>query len=177
MTDQSAQAERTVAFYTDPRAATLLLKETIAALISSMGIQRGVVDLSTVSGLAIATAFHEAGVPFDSMEFGQEDRLEEGPPTEDDPVQLRQAADGIIELEIEGLGTIDANVVVVPSVSSDGVTIDFSKTTVLGTVISQLEQAEREVLLVLPPERGLRSVVDGMYQRAVMHVDPSADKS
>ena len=175
MTDQPTNTERTVAFYTDPRAATLLLKETIAALITSTDIQRGLVDLSTVSGLAIAEAFHEAGVPFDSLEFGQEDRLAEGPPTDEDADEVRQAADGIKELEIEDLGTIDANIVVVPYVTANGVTMDFTKTTVLGTVISQIEQAERQLLLVLPPERGLRPIADGMYQRAIVHVEPTSD--
>lgn len=177
MTDQPTNAERTVAFYTDPRAATLLLKETVAALIDSMQIKRGIVDLSTVSGIAIAAAFAEADLPFDSLEFGQDDRLEEGPPTEHDIDELRESAEGIADVEIDGLGTIDANVVVVPTVGSDGVSIDFGTTTVLGTVYGQIVEAERELLVVLPPERGLRPVADGLYQRAIIHVDPKVDKA
>lgn len=163
--------ERTVAFYAAPNAATHLLHPTISALISARDIERGLVDLSTVPGLVIATALRDADVPYSALEFGQDDQLERGEPSDQDVDSIRAAAAGTVNLAVGDLGRVDANVVLVPAaIESNTNLVDFSQGTVLGAVMSQIETAERPVLVVMPPERGLQPVGDGVYQRSIVHV-------
>jgi hypothetical protein len=194
-------AERTVAFFADPRATSLLLAETVQRLIESLDIQRGIVDITTVVGVAIARVLRDEGVPFDVLEFGQESHYRDGaadsllavtPETADTrmmaPVmrviaagvianeagRLRQDAAGIREMPIGELGLIDANVVLIPAmVGPDEKLLDFTVGSLLGTVIGQLEEAERDFVLIGAPERGLRAMPDGSYQREVAHVRAS----
>lgn len=172
----STTAQRTIAIYSAPNSPALLLEETITALIASSDVQRGVIDLSTVAGLTAASAFRSAGVPYDALEFGQEDHLSDGHPTELDAAALRADAAGVQAIEASELAAIDANLVVIPAIAeTDGVVVDFSAGTVPGAVVSQAEDGAVPILLVLPPERGLRPVGEGTYQRAVLHIDPTVD--
>lgn len=179
--------ERTVAFFADPRAAVLLLGDTVSALIETREIQRGMVDLSTLAGLAIARAFQRAGIPFVTMEFGQQVHYEPGA-FDRDPIQspviasdapaLQAASEGIVEIPVAELGTVDANVVLVPAMVGDGEKlIDMSQGSLIGAVVTQLEAAQRDLLLIDTPERGLRRRDDGTYLRAIVHVAGSAERS
>lgn len=171
--------ERTVVFFSEPRAATLLLGETIAQLIDAHGIQRGIVDLSTVPGIAIANALAVAGIPFESLVFGQTEHFDAGP-TDEHPVfaqavaeamRLAELAERVTEVNVGELGAIDANVVLVPAMVDDqSSVIDFRQGSVLGAVLTQLEQAGRDAIVVTPPERGLRRVSDGSYVRTTFRV-------
>jgi len=175
--------ERTVAFFADPRAATLLLTETIFELIGALDVKRGLVDLSSLPGLAVAAAFERAGVPYASLEFGQEDHYESAA-AERDPVhspyvaadaeRFRHLADGTREITVAEFGTIDANVVLIPAmVGPDEKLIDFSPSTVPGAVLTQFEAIERSLVVVDTPERGLRQMPGGVYQRPLIHIGGS----
>jgi hypothetical protein len=182
--DHTAQlTERTVAFFADPRAATLLLTETISELIVALDVKRGLVDLSSLPGLAVAAAFERAGVPYVSLVFGQEDHyvsaaaerdLVHNPYTAADAEKFRQLADGSHEVAIAEFGAIDANVVLIPAmVGPDEKLIDFSPGTVPGAVLSQFEALERSLVVVDTPERGLRQMSGGVYQRPLIHIGGS----
>lgn len=183
-TPAAPEEERTVAFYADPRAATLLLSETIERLISSSEIKRGIVDLSTLPGLAIAAAFERAGVPFDTLSYGQTDHHDlrpaerdtvQNPYVAEDLPRLRAAAAGAQELAIDELGGIDANIVLIPAMADTGENrIDFNPLTVVGQVFEQLEAAGRDVMVVDTPDRGLRATGDGTYVRTIIHVQAQA---
>jgi hypothetical protein len=186
--------ERTVAFFADPRATTLLLAETVEKLIESLDIQRGLVDISTVVGVRIARVFRDAGLPFDVLEFGQGEHYRQGASENhpaitpvlrqisaavisDEAGRLREAAAGTREIHVGDLGTIDANVVLIPAtVGPDEKLLDFTTGSLLGAVIGQLESAERDFVLVDAPERGLRAMPDGSYQRVVVHVGASSNE-
>lgn len=172
MTDapSDVRTERTLAFYADPRAAILLLDETITEMIVSLQIERGVIDLAGLPGLAIAAAFERAGVPFDSLEFGQEDTVDEAAAALDGE-RLRNLAENPIEIDVAALGAVDANVVLVPAmVGPDEKLIDFSQGTVMGAVLHQLEEAGRDAIVIDTPERGLRAVDGTRYLRQTLHV-------
>lgn len=181
MTDQQPTVEgdepaRTVAIFSAPNSAALLLEETIAALIASSDVERGVIDLSTVAGLTAASAFRSAGVRYDSLDFGQEDHLQAGHPTTLDAEAIRAGAASVHTVDVSRLAGMDANLVLIPAIAdTDGVVIDFSSGSVPGAVVSQAEDIGEAILLVLPPERGLRPIGDGAYQRAIMHIDPKVD--
>jgi hypothetical protein len=176
----SPKIERTVAFFADPRAATLLLTETISQMIAALSIERGLVDLSSIPGLSIAAAFELAGVPYEAMVFGQEDQYDtalgdrepvQNPYIAADAARFRLLADGVREISSSEFASIDANVALIPAMAGpDEKLIDFSPLTVTGAVLTQLENVQRSLVIVDTPERGLRSMPDGSYQRAVIHV-------
>lgn len=178
--DDAPTAERTVAFFVDPRAATLLLTETISELIAALSIKHGIVDLSSLPGLAVAAAFERAGIPYESLVFGQENHYDarmpdrdavHNPYIESDAERFRSLAAGTKEVPVDQLGTIDANVVLIPAMVGPGEKlIDFSTGSVPGTVLDQLETVARSFVIVDTPERGLRSMPDGTYERALIHV-------
>jgi hypothetical protein len=180
---RATPTERTVAFFADPRAATLLLTETISELITALDVKRGIVDLSSLPGLAIAAAFERAGVPYASLEFGQKDHYESATAERDsvhnpyiaaDAARYRALADGSREITVADFGSIDANVVLVPAmVGPDEKLIDFSPNTVPGTVLTQFEALERSLVVVDTPERGLRVMPNGVYQRPLIHIGGS----
>jgi hypothetical protein len=172
--------ERTVAFFADPRAATILLTQTISELIAALSVKRGLVDLSSLPGLAVAAAFEEAGVPYESLVFGQENHYESLMPDRDsvhrpyieaDAERFRALAAGTHEMAVADFGTINANVVLIPAmVGPDEKLIDFSPTTTTGAVLEQFQALERALVLIDTPERGLRVMPDGSYQRTMVHV-------
>lgn len=179
--------ERTVVFFADPRAATLLLTETVGQLISTLSIKHGIVDLSSLPGLAIAAAFERAGVPYESLVFGQENHYEDRMPERDtvhnpyieaDAERFRALAAGSKAIQMADLGTINANVVLVPAMVGPGEKlIDFSTGSLPGAVYTQLEAVERAFVIVDTPERGLRSMPDGTYERALIHVAGPGSKA
>ncbi len=190
MTDPTTPAtveERTVAFFVDPRASSLLLAETVEGLINSLGIQRALIDLSAVPGLVIASAFERAGLPFDSLEFGQEDHLDDAPVDRhpvfapvvaSDADRIREAAAGIHEIQVSDFGSIDANIVVVPAmVAHDEALLDFSQGSIVGAVLTQAEATARDLVLIDTPERGLRPQPDGSYTRSVVHIGATSDEA
>lgn len=177
---EAIQAERTVAFFADPRAATLLLTETISRLIDALEIERGLVDLSSLPGLAVAAAFEREGVPYDSLAFGQTEQYIEWMPERDplhnpiiasDAERFRALAAGVKEVPVAELGAIDANVVLIPAMVGDNEKlIDFSPGSLPGAVMTQLEVTGRPLVIIDTPERGLRHSFEGTYQRAIIHV-------
>lgn len=183
---EGPKTERTVAFIPDPRAATLLLTETISQLIAALSIERGLVDLSSRPGLAVAAAFERAGVPYESLAFGQEDHCAEQAPGQEPEQQtyaqnaarFRMLAAAIKEVPAAELGSIDANVVLIPAMVGHGEKlIDFTPGSIPGAVMTQLEAYERSFMVVDTPERGLRGRPDGTYERTLINVDPSASNA
>jgi len=183
----TGDTERTVAFFADPRAAVLLLEDTVSALIEDRSIDRGLIDMSTLPGLAVARAFQRAGIPFHSLEYGQEARHNVGPADRhpihapviaSDADDLLAAASASDMVAVGELGTIDANVVVIPAMLGDNEKlIDFSQGSLVGAVVTQLEEARRDLVLIDTPERGLRRRPDGTYLRAVIHVAASDESA
>ncbi|MCI4659690.1 hypothetical protein [Cryobacterium zhongshanensis] len=179
--------ERTVVFFTDPRAATLLLTETIGRLISTLRIKHGIVDLSSIPGLAVAAAFERAGVPYESLLFGQENHYDNRPPERDavnnpyiesDAERFRRLAAGSKVVPMADLGTINANIVLIPAmVGPDEKLIDLSFDSLPGAVLTQLEAVERAFVIVDTPERGLRSMPDGTYERTLIQVSGPLSKA
>lgn len=177
--------ERTVAFFADPRAGLLLLEETVRDLIAERQIERGLVDLTTLPGIAIARALSEAGIPFHPLEYGQENHLHLGESSRDsiqapviaeDAAALRAQAEAPITLQVGELGAVDANLVLVPAmVDTDEKLIDLSQGTLTGAVMTQAEEAQRDLLFIDTPERGLRRRSDGAYRRAVLHIAATAN--
>ncbi|ROR76047.1 hypothetical protein SAMN06295974_3806 [Plantibacter flavus] len=171
--------EFTVAVFADPRAATHLLQETIAKLIDTRGIELGLIDLSSTAGRCVAQAFKDAGVPYKSLEFGQEYPVDEsmvdGVPAVDvvavSSTWGHAFSRGQHLTTIDELGAIDANVVLIPAmVDIDETHLDFTHGSLMGVVYTQLEEARRPVLIIDTPERGLRMGPDGAYLRAIVHV-------
>jgi hypothetical protein len=165
----AAPAVPTAVFYADPRATTFLLRETISSLLASYGIQRALVRLSSPADLVIAQTLVDAGIAYEELEFlGDENASLAGSaeerdfdlgfderPGRDEP--LRAQAAGRFEMSLEHLADVNANVVLVPA-KLDSRLIDFSPNTVVGRALAQAEQLDREVLVIVPPERGIRRV-------------------
>lgn len=168
----------TAAFFVDPRATDFLLKETVLSLIAEYSLAHAYVDVSSPAGLAIAEALVTAGVPFQKLEYGDEGQtinavpevdpveqlvgsasqrdFEEGFDYKSDTVQtLHAQAMGVHRVALDKLADIDANLVLVPTVLAGGFA-DFSPTTVLGTAFAQINQRKRDMLVIGPPEHGLR---------------------
>lgn len=166
-------SQRTIAFFADPRASIHLLHETITSLIGSFSIDRGLVDIGTHAGLVVAEALDKAQIPYEQMDFGQGDRYSEHPLGDDVPGgdYYRSRATGVQALTIDALGTVDANIVLIPAmVGPNEKLLDFSQGTLVGTVLTQLEEAGRDLILIDAPERGLRALNNGSYERATVHV-------
>ncbi|MET0887160.1 MAG: hypothetical protein ABWX92_11985 [Mycetocola sp.] len=173
--------ERTVAFFADRRAAPLLLTDTVDQIISNLHVQRGLVDLSSIPGLAIAAAFVRAGIPYETIEYGQERTYEtlvddhdsvQNPVSEADAERFRSLAAGEVTLDIAELGNIDANIALVPAVvGPNEKLIDFSPQTITGVVMSQAEDLGRNLILIDTPERGLTVEPSGEYLRTVLLVE------
>lgn len=175
------RSERTVAFFADRRAAPLLLAETVGQLIGSLRILRGLIDLSSIPGLTIASAFLRAGIPYESLEFGQERTYEtvtgdadpiQNPVTGADAEHLRSMATGEVKVDIADLGRIDANIALVPAVVGPNERlIDLSPQTITGVVMDQAGQSGRSLIVIDAPERGLSVEAGGTYLRTVLHVE------
>lgn len=195
ITQDQPVSQRTVAFFADPRAPKLLLTETVEKLIESLEIDQGIVDITTMAGVDIALAFVNAGVPFATLEYGQEPHYDQ-PDAEHSAEmsselrrfaaanvamheeQLVNEASGVVYRPVNELGTVDANVVLVPAmVGPNEKLLDFSHGSLIGTVLSQLEETGRDAIVIDTPERGLRPMGDGSYQRAIIHVQTGASNS
>ena len=165
---QTPSISPTIAVFTDPRSSTLFLQETAQSLITQYKIERAFVDLSTLAGLAFANALLDAGIAYESLEFGKaESERDAGqvaltgagsltPPLRE-ASHLRQMSAGTLAVDIEELALIPANLVVIPAMA-DETLMDFSQGTVVGQVLNQIEKSNGELLLIAPPERGLRPV-------------------
>ncbi|MDP9903131.1 hypothetical protein [Arthrobacter bambusae] len=163
-------ASPTIAVFSDPRASTLFLQETAQSLVTQYKIERAYVDLSTLAGLTVATAFLEAGIPYESLEFGKAQPAPETDPQKaflpfepkqarslSDAPHLRQMSAGTVTLDVEELTLISANLVVIPAMA-DETLMDFSQGTVVGQVLNHVEKSGGDLLLIAPPERGLRPI-------------------
>ncbi|MFE1170377.1 hypothetical protein [Nocardiopsis sp. NPDC058789] len=178
---EEPRVERTVAFVADPGATTFLLRATVARLVGSLGVQRGLVDLTTLPGVAVALALEGEGVPYDLLDFGQLIPGED-PDTEPVPVpgedvtmaeapRLREAAAGTVRVESDRIGSLDANLMLIPTVREDGAPqAEFGIGTLPGLVLDQAEQLGLRILVMCPPEQGVRRYQDGSWVRQIMHV-------
>ncbi|WP_017544040.1 hypothetical protein [Nocardiopsis prasina] len=178
---QGPHVERTVAFIADPRATTFLMRETVSRLVGSLGIQRGLVDPTTLSGVAVALTLEAEGVPYDLIDFGQglpddDPNMEPAPvPGEDvtmaEAPRLREAAAGTVRVELDRIGSMDANLMLIPAVREGGSAhAEFAVETLPGLVLSQAEQLGLRILVMCPPEQGVRRYQDGPWVRQIMHV-------
>ncbi|MFE9245232.1 hypothetical protein [Nocardiopsis sp. NPDC006938] len=178
---EEPRVERTVAFVADPGATTFLLRETVTRLVGSLDLQRGLVDLTTLPGVAVALALEGAGVPYDLLDFGQltpgEDPATEPArvPGEDvtmaDAPRLRDAADGTVTVDPDRIAALDANLMLIPTVREDGAPqAEFGIGTLPGLVLDQAEQLGLRILVMCPPEQGVRRYQDGSWVRQIVHV-------
>lgn len=158
---------RTVAFLADKHASGFLLSQTIDALIAKQQIQSVILDLSTSTGVSIANlVLSNPDIEYrifdtEPLESTHEHKFDLGP--------VLEHSAGSVPFNAEDINTIDANIVLVPAAAIDaGPGIDVSDGTLAGTVISQLQQARRDCLLVLPPESGLRKLEDDSYVRVTL---------
>jgi hypothetical protein len=156
---------RTVAFLADEHTSGFLLAPTIQSLIANQKIQSVIVDLSTETGISIAHLL--VSNPeieyriFDTvpLESTHELKFDLGP-------VLAHSA-GTVPFNAENITAIDANIVLVPAAAIDaGPGVDVSDGTIAGAVISQLQQARQDCLLI--PESGLRRQEDGSYVRLTL---------
>lgn len=193
---EKLSTERTAVFFCDSRASTVMLGETVSLLIATKHIERGILDINSAPGRVVAAEFHKAGLPYSALSTDQplptnEDLADitdldgEFPSKLDDPAYLLQQAAGIVEVDPERYHEINANIVLVPAMVGSGQVhidlvadhtngIDLSPTTLPGVVIEQCQLADRDVLLIDPPERGLVQRPGGGYQRRIMHLGMEA---
>lgn len=197
--------ERTVAFLSDPRAATLLLKETVKRLITTQQIERGLIDMTSLPGLAVAAAFLEADIPYEEIKFdtaGEPKQLRklrrrmarkspvlakafEEPTELADPVQqaliesaegLRSMAVAVRKIALNKIAELNANLVLLPApASAESPEFDFAPNTLPGIALEQLEAKRLPFILIVPPERGVMPMGDGTYARMIMHVAPPSE--
>jgi hypothetical protein len=158
---------RTVAFLADEHTSGFLLAPTIQSLIAIQKIQSVIVDLSTETGISIAYLLvSDPEIEyriFDTvpLKSTHENKFDLGP-------VLAHSA-GTVPFDAGDITAIDANIVLVPAAAIDaGPGVDVSDGTLAGAVLSQLQQAKQDCLLVLPPESGLRRQEDGSYVRLTL---------
>ncbi|PDQ35519.1 MAG: hypothetical protein B5766_05490 [Candidatus Lumbricidophila eiseniae] len=176
----------TVLFLADPRASVFLLKDTVSTLLMTYRVQHAYVDLTTLVGLTAASELLQAGIAYEHLDFGQQipemvqktttakstgsgaaDRDQRShcfkpsrPRTLQDFAYLEHMSADTHSVEIDKLAEIDANLVLIPTMTAEGV-IDFSADTMLGRTLDHIERLGRDALIVMPPERGLRPVLTG----------------
>lgn len=172
----------TVAFFVDPRAATLLLAETVEDLVRSRDVEHALVDVTSPVGQSVARGLRAAGVAYTTVEYAPyPEKLELAP----DPVrdELSAGASDHVVMDIGRLGAVDANIVLVPAMIpgfdfNSEPRIDFSPQTLVGQVLTQTEKMGREVLVVDLPERGMLPKSEDVYRRRIIRVqllDDSVD--
>lgn len=165
--DESAVI-RTVAFLADGRASDFLLAESIAAVIEHQQIQEAVVDLSTTAGLATAAQLLDSGIPYGAFDTVPPQWDEESRP---ELQRLLDGSSGRIPFDPENIADIAANIALIPAPATDaGPGIEASEGTVTALVLSQLQAAGRDCLVILPPESGLRRRNDGSYVRLTLRL-------
>lgn len=161
---------RTAAFLADGRTNAFLLAETVAALVTSQDIQSAIVDVSTEAGVITAHQLLELEVPYSIFDTV--------PPKWDSNDRLRldlvlAGAQGRIPFDAGDIAGIDANIVLLPAPADDaGAGIDAAEGTITAVVMEQLEKAQLECRLILPPEAGLRRRNDGSYVRLTLVLSP-----
>lgn len=166
---------RSMAVFADSRASSLLVRQTIATLIGSKGIEHAFVDLFTPAGVASAQALQEAGIAYTVMSMG----ADIDPDDKEAAFLLSQAA-SVAEVDPAAAATLPASLVVVPAVvgsleeyldnAVERTELDFSPTTLPGVVLESAQAAGRDLLMVDAPERGLIRTAAGEYRRRVFHV-------
>jgi len=169
----TSSSSPSLAVFSDPRASTLLLGDTIQTIITRYRVERAGIDLSTVAGLTVATEFLKAGIAYEVLTFTsassevarpQTSRIPQSfqmdqPRTLDDAAYLFSMSAGTCVVDMNNLGEVDANIVMIPAMADERL-IDFSANTVMGQLLVGVEAARREALIIVPPERGLRPVYE-----------------
>jgi hypothetical protein len=157
----------TAVFFADPRATTFLLADTIGSLLAAYSIQHAYVDLTTLGGVTVAGELLRAGVAYTLLDFGQQvptapaDHtaqfdLEQPRSLADIPYLSAMSAD-TLTVKVEELAAMNANLVLIPAMADERL-IDFSPNSLVGAVLVQAEEIQRDVLVLSPPQRGLRCV-------------------
>lgn len=173
-TTKAEQVRPTVAFFIDPRAATLLLAETVEDLVRSREVEHALVDVTSPAGQSVARGLLAAGVAYTTVEYAPyPEKLELAPDAGRD--ELAAGATGHVVMDIGQLGAVDANIVLVPAMIpgfdfNSEPRIDFSPTTLVGQVLTQTEKLGREVLVVDLPERGMLPKSEDTYRRRIIRV-------
>lgn len=174
----TADPDRAIAFLADSRASTLLLAETVDMLVADHKVHHALVELHSPAGLAIADALLRNQVDYSVLAFGQD--LPTGA-SDDDPVtELLASATQVVQIEPSSFAQLRAQLCVVPAmIGSDEVHIDalygdtgldMAPSTLPGLVVDQAQIAERSIMMIDAPERGLVRQADGAYRRRVMHI-------
>lgn len=181
--------EYTVAIFADSRASTIALAETFGHLVTARSISRGIVELNTPAGVAIAAKLRDLHIAYDVMVFDNASADENADP---EVASLHTAAAQHIRVATGELHELDANYVVIPAISGAGqrridlavdghVGVDIGETTLPGHVVNRLQEKARttgitqEVLYIDVPERGLVQEADGSYQRRILHLGLNDD--
>lgn len=179
----------TAAFFADPNAAVFLLRETVSTMLATYAIKHAYVDISTLGGLTIAAELLQAGIAYEILDFGQEppQPLPEAPGSDHrfkpnrprtmhDYSYLAHMSAGVHRIDVGELASIDANLILIPSIAGahgGEQLIDFTPSTVVGAVFSEAEELGRDILVIAPPERGLRAAGgtgNERYERQVVLV-------
>lgn len=166
---------RSMAVFADSRASDLLVRQTVATLIGSKGLEHAFVDLITPVGIASAQALQEAGIAYTVMSMGVDID-----PADEEVARLLSQAASVAEVDPAAAATLQASLMVVPAAvgsleeyldnAVERTELDFSLTTLPGVVLESAQAAGRDILMIDTPERGLIRTATGEYRRRVFHV-------
>lgn len=153
--------------FADPRAAELLLAETIVAAVEDLGVDHVLVDITTKPGLAVAEAVAKTGRTYEALDFGQ-------PKQENIETRFNDAlagAEGVIVTRLEDLADQEGLITLIPAVNGDdSKVLALQKNILTGHVLNLAEAARQKVLIIDAPERGVRLTKHG-YLRSVVLSD------
>lgn len=159
-----------VVFLTDDDTSSFLLSDTIADLIRRKNISHALVDPSHVAGQIIIQALVDSNVAFSLVDVGVASEHDPAPSL---PETLRDQARDTIALDIAGISTSNALVVIAPSIV-EGVSprLNLAPDNLCGVAIEQLQSSDKGCLLLMPPEMGVRMKPNspGDYLRLVLDI-------
>jgi len=169
-----------ILFLADPNASTFLLADTVQTILIKYSIQRAYIDLTTLAGLTAAAELQKSGIAYESLNFGQnfpeissmvksENSANQPYPDFTAYPYLLQMSARARALYLDDLVDIDANMVLVPTITAEGL-IDFSTDTLVGKMLSKAENAGDDVLVIVPPERGVYARKPERYERITVLV-------
>jgi hypothetical protein len=164
----SIEGNRTAVFLADGRVSPFLITDTIDALIEEQKLEKAILDLSTKAGITLAR--HLNWINFSYSVFDTEP-LVSSPEFKFDIDELLEGAEETLAFEPDSIVNIDAGIVLIPMAALDGgAGIDASEGTITSILVPQLQEAQKGVLMILPPELGLRRQADETYVRAMLQL-------
>ncbi|MGW5875368.1 hypothetical protein ACWFMI_02280 [Nocardiopsis terrae] len=85
--------------------------------------------------------------------------------------RLRRAAAGTFETGLDRIGSIDANLMLLPTAREGGSAhAEFARETLPGLVLDQAEQLGLQIIVMCPPEQGVRRYQNGLWVSQIVHV-------